>query len=102
MKCKCRVNGQKCPGSAGLGLLLSNLDEAQSCAIQLLVEDSDDDALFFMRAVTRSDAATRVLHVRDGVHAIEHLSKLGDAAEPRTSPELIVTDLKMPRCAPMP
>lgn len=64
----------------------------------LLVEDSEDDALFFMRAIARSGAETLVVRMTDGVDAISYLAKLGESADTSTYPELIITDLKMPRC----
>lgn len=65
----------------------------------LLAEDTEDDVIFFRHALTVSRLRTTLAHVHDGQEAIAYLR-----AEPPFSdrtkhpfPEMIVTDLKMPR-----
>jgi two-component system response regulator len=65
----------------------------------LLVEDSEDDAAFFQRALKEAGLAERVRHVRDGVEALACVFGANGAGEgtPLVRPRLIVVDLKMPR-----
>jgi CheY-like chemotaxis protein len=60
----------------------------------LLVEDSEDDAFFFLRTLRLSDAAGPVTHVADGGLAIQHLEKARAGAGPL--PDIIFLDLKIP------
>jgi DNA-binding response OmpR family regulator len=63
----------------------------------LLVEDSDDDAFFFQRALRLSGFACELTHLVDGGATIEHLTKAaaGGADAPRR-PDLVFLDLKVP------
>lgn len=63
-------------------------------SLVLLVEDSEDDAFFFRRAVRLSGAACEVHHLADGGQAKSFLQA---AAEAGTGlPDLMFLDLKMP------
>ena len=65
----------------------------------LLVEDNPDDAEFTLRALRRANVALRVVHVEDGVSALEDLFA-GAGAAPRGPgglPRVILLDLKLPR-----
>ena len=64
----------------------------------LLVEDSLADAELAMRALEESHLANEVLHLRDGVEALDYLYRRGDFADrPEGHPALVLLDLKMPR-----
>jgi CheY-like chemotaxis protein len=63
--------------------------------ILLLVEDSDDDAFFFKRALDRSGANCSFHHVTDGGQAIDFLEKAFHAEE-ASLPQIMFLDLKMP------
>jgi CheY-like chemotaxis protein len=64
----------------------------------LLVEDNEDDAFFFERALKASGIGSKVFRAEDGQQAINYLSGSGEFAErskyPR--PKLIFLDLKLP------
>jgi CheY-like chemotaxis protein len=63
----------------------------------LLVEDSDDDAFFFQRALRLSGFACELTHLLDGGATIEHLAKTaGGGAEAPCRPDLVFLDLKIP------
>ncbi len=59
----------------------------------LLVEDTEDDAFLFQRALRQSGVAHDVTHVTEGGLAIQHLT---DAARTASLPDLVFLDLKMP------
>jgi CheY-like chemotaxis protein len=60
----------------------------------LLVEDSQDDAYFFKRALKRSGCECELEHVFDGGAAVQRLREaLTDASR---MPDLVFLDLKMP------
>jgi CheY-like chemotaxis protein len=63
----------------------------------LLVEDNAGDAELTMMAFERQGLAKRVIHVRDGVEAMDYLARRGNHAQ-RTpgNPALVFLDLKMP------
>lgn len=60
----------------------------------LLVEDSDDDVFFFRTALRNCGVDTALKHAADGAIAIEHLK--GVLADPRTTPDFVFLDLKLP------
>jgi len=60
----------------------------------LLVEDSQDDAYFFGRALKRCNRECRLLHVPDGGAAVQVLREA--LVDPSKMPDLIFLDLKMP------
>lgn len=59
----------------------------------LLVEDNPDDAELTLRALRKSNAADRLLHVDDGAKAIDYL--FGDTCS--KLPRFILLDLKLPK-----
>lgn len=62
----------------------------------LLVDDSDDDAYFFSRALKSSGFAGEWRHLADGAAAVAFFARLeADPAVPR--PDLVFLDLKMPQ-----
>jgi CheY-like chemotaxis protein len=72
------------------------------CSINtvLLVEDSDDDVFLFNQAVLRGSHQPQVLRVHDGAEGMAYLNSEAPYEDRKTYPEpdLIITDLKMPRC----
>ncbi len=64
----------------------------------LLVEDSPADAELALLGLTEYRLANEVLHVRDGVEALDYLYRRGAFADrPEGHPALVLLDLKMPR-----
>jgi two-component system, response regulator len=64
----------------------------------LLVEDSPADAELAMRGLAEYHLANEVLHVRDGVEALDYLYRRGAFADrPPGHPALVLLALKMPR-----
>jgi CheY-like chemotaxis protein len=65
----------------------------------LLVDDREDDVIFFRRAFKSADLHHSITHVRDGDEAIKYLSRQApytdDAVYP--VPDVVVLDLKMPK-----
>jgi two-component system response regulator len=59
----------------------------------LLVEDCDDDAFFFGRALDKTLLPCEFVHVADGGAAVEHLR---NARGTGSVPDLIFLDLKLP------
>src|SRR5215207_7271225 len=62
--------------------------------IILLVEDSDDDAFFFTRALQKSGMTCGVKHLTNGAEAIDFLQNA--CADSQPLPIAIFLDLKMP------
>ena len=64
----------------------------------LQVEDSEEDALLFVRACETAGLATEFHLVRDGLEAVAYLGGEGEFADrdKHPVPDLIVLDLKMP------
>jgi two-component system response regulator len=60
----------------------------------VLVEDNPDDVALTLRALRKTDVASRVTVLRDGAEAIDHL--LGDLPAARL-PDLVLLDIKLPR-----
>jgi CheY-like chemotaxis protein len=60
----------------------------------LLVEDSEDDAFFFQRALTKLGFSGTCVHMENGELAIDFLQK---ARAEGNVPQLIFLDLKMPK-----
>lgn len=60
----------------------------------LLAEDSADDALLMKRALTAAGVCCPLIHAWNGEEAIELLRKQSGSE----LPELVVLDIKMPRC----
>ena len=62
----------------------------------LLVEDSPSDAQLTIEALQEAKLDNRMIHVEDGVEAMQFLRREGEYAEaPR--PDLIMLDLNLPR-----
>lgn len=62
----------------------------------LLVDDSEDDIEFTLKALEKTKLANSVSVVNDGIEAMEYLRKEGKYASAPT-PCLILLDLNMPR-----
>ena len=65
----------------------------------LLVEDNDNDAFFFDRAIAKAGLPLLLRRVSDGKEAIEYLTGEGRFADRYANPypKFIVTDTSMPR-----
>ncbi len=65
----------------------------------LLVEDRDDDVVFFRRAFASAGLHHGIYHVRDGEEAIQYLTRQPPYSDQFAYPfpDVIVLDLKMPR-----
>ena len=63
----------------------------------LLVEDSEDDAYFFLRISARTGIKTEIKHVSNGLAAIDALKAcLTDQTPQAPAPDLMFLDLKLP------
>lgn len=65
----------------------------------LLVEDSTEDADLIMRSLRKNNFGNSILHLKDGVEAIDFVFATGQFAERKVDdkPRLILLDLKMPK-----
>lgn len=65
----------------------------------LLVEDNPRDAELTIRALKKHNLASKLLHVEDGVEALDYLFARGKFAErdAKDLPKVILLDLKLPR-----
>ena len=65
----------------------------------LLVEDDPDDAELTMHALSKSNLTNEIVHVTDGVEAVDYLFGSGRHAgrDPEDLPLLLLLDLKLPR-----
>jgi CheY-like chemotaxis protein len=65
----------------------------------LLVEDREEDVLFFRRAFKTADLHHSITHVPDGDEAIKYLSRQPPYDDPAVYPvpDVVVLDLKMPK-----
>lgn len=65
----------------------------------LFVEDSKDDAILTIRALTKSGFTSKLHHVLDGAEALDFIFCRGGYASrnPKEFPKLILLDLKMPK-----
>jgi two-component system response regulator len=64
----------------------------------LLVEDSLRDAEMTIEALDRNNLANQVVHLRDGVEALDYLYRRGPFTDlGEGQPALVLLDLKMPR-----
>jgi CheY-like chemotaxis protein len=61
-------------------------------ALILLAEDDEHDFCFIQRGLQKSPRPLRLVRVKDGQQAIEYLE-----SKTATMPQLIITDLKMPK-----
>jgi two-component system response regulator len=69
----------------------------------LFVEDSVDDAMLTIRALSKSGFTNKLQHVKDGTEALDFLYCKGVYAERNKQflPRLILLDLKMPKVSGM-
>lgn len=74
---------------------LQNLNEVEV----LLVEDNPSDAELTMRALKKKNLANKLVHVKDGVEAIDFLFAQGAYANRRVEngPKIVLLDLKLPK-----
>ncbi len=65
----------------------------------LLVEDNASDAEMTIEALRKNNLANRLLHVKDGVAALNYIFAEGEYADRQIGdiPRVILLDLKMPR-----
>jgi two-component system response regulator len=64
----------------------------------LLVEDSLPDAEMTMDALREARLANPIVHVEDGVEALEYLRRTGDFSDrDEGNPAVVLLDIKMPR-----
>ena len=64
----------------------------------LLVEDSDADAEMTIDALRQAKLANPIVHVEDGVEALDYLFSRGDYKDqPNGAPAVVLLDIKMPR-----
>ena len=65
----------------------------------ILIEDNPDDAELTMRALKKNNISNRVLHLKDGVEAMEYLFGTGKYSDRNIEirPKIILLDLKMPK-----
>ncbi len=65
----------------------------------LFAEDSADDAILTIRALTKSGFTNKLLHVKDGAEALDFIYGKGIYASRNINenPKLILLDLKMPK-----
>jgi len=66
--------------------------------VVLLVEDDPDHAELVARALAEPRAAVRLVHVWDGLSALEYLNHEGPWLDPAESPrpDLVLLDLRLP------
>jgi two-component system response regulator len=69
----------------------------------LLVEDSIDDAILTIRALTKSGCTNKLFHVKDGAEALDFIYCKGMYAlrKSKENLKLILLDLKMPKVTGM-
>ncbi|MBC5862793.1 response regulator [Flavobacterium turcicum] len=69
----------------------------------LFAEDSPDDAILTIRALTKSGFTNKLLHVKDGAEALDFIYCKGIYSErnPKSHPKLLLLDLKMPKVSGM-
>jgi CheY-like chemotaxis protein len=69
----------------------------------LFAEDSPDDAILTIRALTKSGFTNKLFHVKDGAEALDFLYCKGIYAgrNPKSYPKLLLLDLKMPKVSGM-
>lgn len=65
----------------------------------LLVEDNQDDAVLAIRALRKKNLGNKLIHLKDGVEALDFIYGTGAYEGQRTNfnPKVILLDLKMPR-----
>ena len=65
----------------------------------LLVEDNPDDANLAIRALKKQNLANKLIHLKDGIEALDFLFATGayEGRDMQNTPKVILLDLKMPR-----
>lgn len=65
----------------------------------ILVEDNLDDATLIIRALKKNNLANNLVHLKDGVEALDFLFGIGEYNNDglHINPKLMLLDLKMPR-----
>ncbi|MHB8261658.1 MAG: response regulator [Bacteroidia bacterium] len=65
----------------------------------LLVEDNMSDAELTIRALKKNNLANKIVHLKDGVEALDFIFGNGEYAERdiNNKPKVILLDLKMPK-----
>ena len=65
----------------------------------ILVEDNEDDAALVIRALKKNNLANNLVHLKDGVEALDFIFATGqyEGRQIKNSPKVILLDLKMPR-----
>lgn len=65
----------------------------------LLVEDSNEDAALAIRALKKKNLGNKLVHLKDGVEALDFIYGTGTYEGQKTNflPKVILLDLKMPR-----
>jgi two-component system response regulator len=65
----------------------------------LLVEDNPHDAEMTIRALNKVNLANKLLHVKDGVAALDFIFAKGEYAKRQieNKPKIVLLDIKMPR-----
>jgi two-component system response regulator len=65
----------------------------------LLVEDNPDDAALAIRALKKQNLANKLIHLKNGVEAIEFIFGKNEESvlSPENQPRVILLDLKMPK-----
>jgi two-component system response regulator len=65
----------------------------------LLVEDNFDDAELTIRALTKSNLANKLIHLKDGAEALDFIFGVGAFEGRKTEivPKVILLDLKLPK-----
>ncbi|MFB9080081.1 response regulator [Flavobacterium procerum] len=69
----------------------------------LFAEDSMEDAMLTVRALSKSGFTNKLLHVKDGAEALDFLYCRGIYLKrnPKLHPKLLLLDLKMPKMSGM-
>jgi two-component system response regulator len=65
----------------------------------ILIEDNPDDAALTIRALKKQNLANKLIHLKDGVEALDFIYGKGTYAERSmvNTPKVILLDLKMPK-----
>lgn len=71
--------------------------------VVLLVEDSEDDRMFFSRAIQKVGPGVRLIYAADGQQAVDRLSGQGAFADVvgHPKPTHVILDLKLPKLTGM-